>query len=258
MFWCGPTRGSPFATALAKEVDLEWTQAWPHYVLKLEPTWELFKKTRKRNIKESLRHCYNSLKRDGIEFQFDVAEDPQSTARASRLLPAPHVARRDGGRRSATSIASSTPSTRKFLEAVIARLSAVNVAKIFTLTINGQVVAARIGFVVGDSCSICTIRATTPRAAQVQHHGLHDHGGGAPVGHRQRAQKQRILSGGHRRIPRRGGGRARSSSRTLISARDYPWARAAYTAYKMAVDSARQPHVRPRGVALVLGKRNWE
>src|SRR5207237_10573508 len=35
------------------------------YVLALAPSWPQLKQGLKRNIKESLRKCYNSLKRDG-------------------------------------------------------------------------------------------------------------------------------------------------------------------------------------------------
>ena len=44
------------------------------YVLDMTPTWEQFRRRLKRNIRESLRHCYNSLKRDNHTFELQVIE----------------------------------------------------------------------------------------------------------------------------------------------------------------------------------------
>jgi len=49
------------------------------------PTWELFRRNLKRNVRESLRHCYNSLRREGIGFSFEVAASAADVARAHRL-----------------------------------------------------------------------------------------------------------------------------------------------------------------------------
>jgi hypothetical protein len=46
----------------------------PNFVLTLGEDWDSFK-SGKRNIKESLRRCYNSPKRDGLDMNFRVAAD---------------------------------------------------------------------------------------------------------------------------------------------------------------------------------------
>ncbi len=48
------------------------------YVLALPDSWDEFKKRLRRNIKESLRKCYNSLKRDGLSFRLEVLTEPDA------------------------------------------------------------------------------------------------------------------------------------------------------------------------------------
>ena len=139
-----------FGAALAHP-RIEWSQPVVDYVLDLPATWELFRAGLKRNIRESLRHCYNSLKRDGLAFELEVAQKPADVSRALEPFLAlhamragmagsvPHLDRFDG------------PKTKGFLRDVCARLAERGVARIFSLKIRGQIVAARIGFVVGDS-----------------------------------------------------------------------------------------------------------
>ena len=61
----------------------------------LAPTWEAFRAGLKRNIRESLRHCYNSLKRDGLSFELEVAETPEAVRNALHTFA---VAARDARR----------------------------------------------------------------------------------------------------------------------------------------------------------------
>ena len=59
-------------------MPLRWGRYQPANVLPLAPTWELFRAGLKRNIKESLRRCYNSLKRDGLAIRLVVADTPDA------------------------------------------------------------------------------------------------------------------------------------------------------------------------------------
>src|ERR1700761_5813176 len=70
--WVGISKA--FAAALAKHCTLFSQPELITSVLDLAPTWEQFRSGLKRNIRESLRHCYNSLKRDKHEFEFRVIE----------------------------------------------------------------------------------------------------------------------------------------------------------------------------------------
>lgn len=60
-------------------------------VVKLETTWEAQRQRLKRNIKESIRHCYNSLRRDGHVHRF-IADggNLDAGAAAARLVELHH------------------------------------------------------------------------------------------------------------------------------------------------------------------------
>jgi CelD/BcsL family acetyltransferase involved in cellulose biosynthesis len=145
--------GMELAEALATTAGapLRWQRPLLDYVLDLPPTWDELRSRLKRNIRESIRHCYNSLKREGLGFELRVAhEPPQITEALGRFfrLHALRAARRDTIRHPdcfAGSVA------RGFLLEVCERLAQRGAARIFELLINGEVVASRIGFVVGSS-----------------------------------------------------------------------------------------------------------
>src|SRR6266700_176622 len=67
-----------FCAALGRQRGLDWLPAPPSYVLDLPPSWDAFRAGLKRNICESLRHCYNSLKRDGHTFELKLAASRDS------------------------------------------------------------------------------------------------------------------------------------------------------------------------------------
>jgi CelD/BcsL family acetyltransferase involved in cellulose biosynthesis len=140
-----------FCAALGRHRGLEWRPAPPSYVLDLPPTWEAFRAGLKRNIRESLRHCYNSLKRDGHTFELKLATSPDSVHTALERLFVLHALRAD--------MPGSIPHpnhfvgvrVRGFLHEVCAELAARDMVRVFELEIEGRVVASRMGFVVGDS-----------------------------------------------------------------------------------------------------------
>lgn len=125
--------------------------ARPDYILPLARTWDEFKATRNRNVKESLRKCYNSLRRDGYDFTLDVATDEASAAVALARFFELHRARADLDGTVRHPNVFTTPETRAFLEDACARLARRGMLRIFQLRIGGAVVAVRIGFVVGDT-----------------------------------------------------------------------------------------------------------
>jgi CelD/BcsL family acetyltransferase involved in cellulose biosynthesis len=121
----------------------------PGYVLDLAPTWTQFRARLRRNIRESLRHCYNSLKREGLAFEFEIATEPADVRRGLERFLELHAMR------------ARMPSTiehpdhfvsdvsRRFLFDVCERLTATGTVRVFQLRIGAEVVAVRIGFVVG-------------------------------------------------------------------------------------------------------------
>ena len=116
------------------------------YVLALAPTWPQLKQGFKRNIKESLRHCYNSLKRDGLTFQLDVLEEASDIA-----LGLPDFFRLHAARAALKGVPIHADvfvsrQAQAFLHDVCLRLAERGVAKLFQLRVNGQVVATRVAF----------------------------------------------------------------------------------------------------------------
>jgi len=140
-----------FALALKAHGELVFEDPQHSYVLDLPRSWEELRSSLKRNIRESLRHCYNSLRREGIGFELAVRTERNEIAEALERFFELHTQRarlagvplhpdhfRDEGRRT-------------FLRDVCATLAARKVARVFELVIGGEVVASRLGFVVGQS-----------------------------------------------------------------------------------------------------------
>jgi CelD/BcsL family acetyltransferase involved in cellulose biosynthesis len=121
------------------------------YVLALAPTWHQLKQGFRRNIKESLRHCYNSLKRDGLTIQLDVLEEPPDIA-----LGLPDFFRLHAARAALKGVPIHpdvfvSPQSQAFLTDVCLRLAERGVAKLFQLRVNGTVVATRVAFEMANS-----------------------------------------------------------------------------------------------------------
>ena len=119
-------------------------------LLDLPSSWEEFRSRLRRNIRESLRHCYNSLRRDGHRFELRVIEDPAEMRAGLERFVALHAMRADlkGTVIHPDRFAHGT--CREFLFAVCERLAARGAVRLFALRIGAQVVAMRLGFVVGD------------------------------------------------------------------------------------------------------------
>jgi CelD/BcsL family acetyltransferase involved in cellulose biosynthesis len=140
-----------FAEALAIRGNLRWRPPQSTFVLDMAPTWEAFRRGLKRNIRESLRHCYNSLKRDGHQFEMHVIDSlPELHAGLERFFELHRM-------RAEMKTAPSHPDRfanqllRDFLRDVCERLCRRGALRLFQLKVGSQVVATRIGFVVGDS-----------------------------------------------------------------------------------------------------------
>ena len=142
--------GRPFGEALDGHAPLQWRRPVLDYVLDLAPTWEAFHARLKRNIRESLRHCYNSLKRDGLTFELEVAQSRDAVRNALHLFVSLHAMRAQLTGTIAHPDRFASLTSRGFLFDVCDRLAARGVARILVLKIRGCVVAVRIAFVVGE------------------------------------------------------------------------------------------------------------
>jgi CelD/BcsL family acetyltransferase involved in cellulose biosynthesis len=147
--WAGVNH--EFAEALNPDNSVEWRPPVQDFILDLPASWEEFRSGLKRNIRESLRHCYNSLKRDGHRFEFLVIEEPEEVRRhLDRFLELHHL-------RANMEPAVSHPDRfanrdcRNFLYEVCERLAVRGALRLFALKIGLSIVAMRLGFVVEDS-----------------------------------------------------------------------------------------------------------
>jgi CelD/BcsL family acetyltransferase involved in cellulose biosynthesis len=144
--WQGLDRESEFARELDRAMPLQWGAAETSSVLRLPATWDAFRAGLKRNIKESLRRCTNSLKRDGRTARLVVAEQPAEVGRALETFLSLHGmrAREVDAPVHPDRFADETP--RRFLRQVCERLSARGEARVFSLLVDDEVVAARVAF----------------------------------------------------------------------------------------------------------------
>src|SRR3984957_4891020 len=140
-----------FGDALAVGGRLQWQPTLSDYVLDLAPTWDEFRLGLKRNIRESLRHCYNSLKRDEHRFEMQVIDDPAQMRRGLDRFLELHTMRADFTSTAIHPNRFASRVTREFLSDVGERLAGRGAARLFQLEVDRQVVAMRIGFVVGES-----------------------------------------------------------------------------------------------------------
>jgi len=121
------------------------------YTLTLDGDWESFKSTRPRNLKESLRKCYNSLKRDDLTFALDVARTPADVKEGLTRFLAFHRQRAtaDGLRMHGDVFAD--PASQGFLYEVCDRLARRDAVRVFQLRLGDTYAASRVAFALGDT-----------------------------------------------------------------------------------------------------------
>ena len=140
-----------FAEALGRHAELAWLEPQRGYLMDLPPSWEQLRTQLKRNIRESLRHCYNSLKREGLEFELAVHTEGVELEAALERFFELHTMRAQLTGVSLHPDHFRYEGARRFLRDVCARLAARKVARVFELRIGAEVVASRVGFVVGQT-----------------------------------------------------------------------------------------------------------
>lgn len=149
--WEGLQPASAFATTLQGTMGVRWRRTETANVLGLPPSWDEFKAGLKRNIKESLRHCYNSLKREGLTPRLAVAETPEDVDSALDTFFELHAARAGQAGGVAHPDRFAGPRAKTFLRTVCARLARRRVTRIFTLEIDRVPVASRVAFLMPGS-----------------------------------------------------------------------------------------------------------
>ena len=150
MQWSGLRTDLGGARAVG-ERSIEWTGDVPCFHLELPSTWDAFRAGLSRNIKESLRKCYNSLKRDGHELTVEIARERPAIGPALDHFLRLHRMRAEvTGTITHRNVFDSAPS-KAFLRDVCDRFAQRDAMRIVLLKIGGEVVACRIGFVQGKT-----------------------------------------------------------------------------------------------------------
>jgi len=148
--WNGIRLGSDAHQTLDADPNYHWSRETTDYVLCLPRSWEEFRSSRSRNIKESLRKCYNSLKRDGHDFRFRVVSGPAQLPAALARFIALHQLRADASELVPHANVFAEHRARDLMYDIAALPSEALSMRIFQLEIAGQVVAVRMGFVLDD------------------------------------------------------------------------------------------------------------
>lgn len=143
--WTGIS--TEFAETLALKGRMQWQPPQEDFVLDLVPSWEEFRAGLKRNIRESLRHCYNSLKRDNHVFEFCVAKTAPEMRGALERFFELHAMRADLRTAAMHPNRFTNQASREFLYDVCERLCAQDAVRIFQLKVGSEIVASRVGFI---------------------------------------------------------------------------------------------------------------
>jgi len=148
--WEGLQPESLLARRLGQLMELCWSSSQPQNMLRLAPSWEQFRLGLKHHIKDSLRHCYNSLRRAGLTASIDVAAKPDEIRPALEIFFRLHSAicqhRKDTTRPNRFA----DPIVRRFLIETYSQFADHDLARLFTLRIEGVPVACRLGFMLPE------------------------------------------------------------------------------------------------------------
>ena len=121
-------------------------------VTPLAPSWETFRATLGRNVRESIRRGENRLRRDGHEWRLiDEFSDAEAVETAVDQLTVLHRARADLRRGPTHSSCLESADARTFLKRATSALATTNDATPALLEVDGQIVAARLLLHAGGS-----------------------------------------------------------------------------------------------------------
>lgn len=128
---------------------LERIPARDEHVLDLPDSWETFKSGLKRNVREALRKCYNSLKRDSHEFTFRVSRAPEDVDGALAKLFELHAARAGVTDTIHHRDIFEGEREQHFMKSICRTFAEQGRWRAYALEIGGAVVATRVAFQIG-------------------------------------------------------------------------------------------------------------
>lgn len=148
-------RWSGFRTEQGQEADSSsWSfelDAVRDQILTLSHSWDEYKAGLPRNIRESLRKCYNSLKRDNHVAELRVCRGRADIGTALDRFLVLHRARAEAEAAIPHANVFETEAAQRFLRDVCGHLADSGICRVFELLVNGETVASRIGFQFKDS-----------------------------------------------------------------------------------------------------------
>ena len=121
----------------------------PNFVLPLSDDWSSFKTKLKRNIKESIRHCYNSLKRDQLQPELKLIRGSEDLRKNIGQFFSLHAMRASAQTNVSHPDYFSVPRHQEFIRALLTSEFS-HRCILFSLELNGTPVAMRLGFSMND------------------------------------------------------------------------------------------------------------
>lgn len=148
--WDGVRKGGEAHQLLSNTTNFGWRRETTSHLLELPNTWDEFRATRARNIKESLRKCYNSLKRDGLVLDFRVVEDGRELPAAVERFLELHRARARAETLADHSDYFGEAPARNLLHGLTRAPERAPGLRVMELRVAGELAAARLAFLLED------------------------------------------------------------------------------------------------------------
>jgi hypothetical protein len=120
------------------------------YYLRLPPSWDELRASLSRNMKEALRKCHNSPRSAGVCLDLHVAAGREECKRAMPRFFALHATRAQGRGLVHHRDVFHALRARRFLSHFAARMAERGRLRIFELRDGSDVIASRVGFLLGD------------------------------------------------------------------------------------------------------------
>ena len=149
--WDGVRKGGEAHQLLSATTNFRWRRETASHVLELPHSWDDFRATRSRNIKESLRKCYNSLKRDQLAFDFRVVEEANELPGALERFLRLHASRSRAETLSDHADYFSEAPARSLLHGLTNTPERLPGLRVLELRVGGELVAARVAFLLHDT-----------------------------------------------------------------------------------------------------------
>jgi len=149
--WSGVNRAGGGREVLERSGPVAWGEPIEEFHLNMPRSWEKFRSSLSRNAKESIRKCYNSLKRDGHKFTFRVVTDPSQSADALRRFLDLHERRSQARGMVPHANVFASAVARAFLLDYGGYMAARGGLCVFQILIEDRVIATRVGFRMDDT-----------------------------------------------------------------------------------------------------------